>query len=115
MPKENSTPHQVDGVLVAFGKELAGYKLGGILGDDPGLGKTIQIAALIYGNKANVQLKLPGLYASFSIGAMEGGYELCVEGKRIHSCRNKRAKGSEIKEQCNGKSSLLPVLTQVLL
>ena len=47
---------------------------------------------------------------------MEGGYELCSRRENVYiHVGNKRAKGSEIKEQCNGKLVCLTtygVLTQ---
>lgn len=98
-------PHQVDGVRWLLEKELAGYKLGGILGDDPGLGKTIQIAALIYGNKGQCPVETTLIVVPVSVLVQWKevmNYVVGEENVYIH-VGNKRAKGSEIKEQCNGK------------
>lgn len=97
--------HQVDGVQWLLTKELSGHKLGGILGDDPGLGKTIQIAALIYANKSKYLAETTLIVVPVSVlsqwkEVME--YVLGEEQVYMH-VGNKRAKGSEIKDCCRNK------------
>ncbi len=97
--------HQVDGVRWLLNKELTGHKLGGILGDDPGLGKTIQITALIYGNKSKSQVGTTLVVVPLSV-LMQWkevlDYVLGEENVYVH-IGSKRAKGSKITEQCRGK------------
>lgn len=109
--------HQVDGVRWLLEKELTCHKLGGILGDDPGLGKTIQIAALIYGNKGKSPVETTLIVVPVSVLMQWKEVMDHVVGKEnvyIH-IGNKRAKGSEITERCRGKAVCITtygVLTQ---
>ena len=98
--------HQVDGVRWLLEKELTCHKLGGILGDDPGLGKTIQIAALIYGNKGKSPTETTLIVVPVSVLMQWKEVMDHVVGEEnvyIH-IGNKRAKGSEITERCRGKA-----------
>ncbi len=97
--------HQKTGLKWLLEKELLGERLGGILCDDPGLGKTIQMAALIIANKRQVDNTTLIIVPTSVVNQWKDvmNYLLGKENVYIHTGIN-RARGSAIADKCRDKS-----------
>lgn len=94
--------HQETGLRWLLEKELEGEKLGGLLCDDPGLGKTIQMAALINSDDSSAANNTTLIVVPTSVvrqwtEVME--YILGKEFVYVHT-GGKRTKGPEIFANC---------------
>ena len=97
--------HQKTGLKWLLEKELLGERLGGILCDDPGLGKTIQMAALIIANKRQADNTTLIIVPTSVVNQWKDvmNHLLGEEKVYIHTGIN-RVRGSAIADKCRDKS-----------
>ena len=96
-------PHQEQGVKWLLEKELLGDKLGGILSDDPGLGKTIEMAALIAANSPVSNQDTTLIIVPTSVVGQWADVMSYVVGKDkvyVHTGTNRAKTGGELCERC---------------
>jgi len=96
-------PHQVEGVKWLLEKELLGDKLGGILSDDPGLGKTIEMAALIAANSSSSQQNTTLIIVPTSVVGQWAdvmSYVLGSENVYVHTGTDRAKTGGELYNRC---------------
>jgi SNF2 family DNA or RNA helicase len=96
-------PHQEQGVKWLLEKELLGDKLGGILSDDPGLGKTIEMAALIAANSPASNQDTTLIIVPTSVVGQWTDVMAYVVGKDkvyVHTGTNRAKTGGELCERC---------------